>query len=437
MRVALITLFLSLTAPALALDFGRGDCNFDAGVNIGDPIYLLGYLFSAGDVPACPDACDANDDGGLNVADAISMLAYLFDPGAPPLPPPFPAPGADPTPDGLTCGPPVADADGDGFTTGDGDCCDTDPNVNPSAFDIAGNGIDEDCNGTPDDEPAGCDTLLAGQTALELATSLGICQTATPGGTEWGLIAAALERADGTPYAGGVQARVVQSFGVNLPEAGNSFVALSTGFAGTPSTPGYVPPIPGTDHGVNGLPPADYLAAHGGSLPVVTSCGGPCPAGSGANDSVSLHLTIRVPTNATSLSFRWFFLTSEYESYVCTQYNDFAVALLDSVAPGIPADKNIMYDVLGNPVTASGAFLDVCVPQTCYTCPLGTGLLLGTGYSPFGGGTGWLTTTAPVVPGETIDLRLMVWDVSDRSFDTVLMIDDFEWGVEAPLAPCP
>lgn len=436
MRVAIISLCLTITAPALALDFGRGDCNFDATVNIADPIYLLGYLFSSGAAPTCSDACDANDDGVLNVADAISMLGYLFDPGIPALPAPFPGPGADPTADGLTCGPPVADADGDGFATGDGDCCDTDPLVNPAAFDIAGNGIDEDCSGTPDDEPAGCDTLSSGTTALALATSLGICQTAG-GGTDWGLVAAMLERADGTPYAGGVQARVVTSFGAIFPLEGNSLVALSTGFAGTPSTPGYVPPIPGTDHGVAGLPPADYLAAHGGSLPAVTSCGGPCPTGSGANDSVSLHLTIRVPSNATSLSFSWFFLSSDYETYLCTQYNDFALALLDSTVPGIPADKNIMYDAMGNPVTVSSAFLAVCVPQTCYTCPLGTGLLAGTGYSPFGGGTGWITTSAPVVPGETIDLRIMVWDTTDRIYDTVLMIDSFQWGVEAPLATCP
>jgi hypothetical protein len=435
-RVAIIILSLALAGPALALDFERGDCNFDTAVDIGDPIYLLGYLFSSGTGPACSDACDANDDGALDVADAIAMLAYLFDPAFPTLPAPFPAPGADPTPDALTCGPPVADADGDGFAIGDGDCCDTDPLVNPGAFDIAGNGIDEDCSGTPDDEPAGCDTLLSGLTPLELATSLGICQTAGSG-TEWGLIAATLERANGAPYPGGVQARVVQSFGAISPEAGSSFVALSTGFAGPPSTPGYVPPVPGTDYGVAGLPPADYLAAHGGSLPNVTSCLGVCPSGSGANDSVSLHLTIRVPTNATALSFRWFFLSSEYQAYVCTQYNDFALALLDSTAAGIPADKNIMFDVMGNAVTVSSAFLSVCIPQSCYTCPLGTGLLAGTGFSPFGGGTGWVTTTAPVVPGETIDLRLMVWDTSDGIYDTVFMIDAFEWGVEAPLAPCP
>jgi len=440
MRVAIIALVIvcvmPLTTPVFALDFERGDCNSDSAVDIGDPIYTLAYLFSGGADPTCEDACDSNDDGSLNVADAITALAYLFDPGAPSLPPPFPAAGPDPTADGLTCGP-VSDADGDGFAIADGDCCDTDPVVNPGAYDIPANGIDEDCSGTADDEPAGCDTLISGQTAAELATSLELCSLADPG-AGWGLIAAALERADGTPFAGAVQAKALQNLGANiLPQEGNTFVILSTGFAGSPSTPGYVPPAPGTDRGVSGNPPADYLAAHGGALPTSFGCLGACPAGIGANDSVSLHLTIRVPTNATSLSFRWFFLSSEYQAWVCTQYNDFALALLDSVAAGIPADKNVMFDALGNPVTVNSAFLEVCVPQSCYTCPAGTALLAGTGYEVVGGGTGWLTATAPVVPGETIDLRFMVWDTSDGFYDSVLLLDAFEWGVEPPAASCP
>jgi hypothetical protein len=44
-----------------------------------------------------------------------------------------------------------------------------------------------------------------------------------------------------------------------------------------------------------------------------------------------------------------------------------------------------------------------------------------------GGGTGWLTTTAPVIPGETIILELMVFDVSDGFYDSNVLFDKFRW----------
>ena len=45
---------------------------------------------------------------------------------------------------------PTQDADGDGFTLGEGDCDDTDPEVNPGAQESCGNEVDDDCDGIVD-----------------------------------------------------------------------------------------------------------------------------------------------------------------------------------------------------------------------------------------------------------------------------------------------
>src|SRR5687768_10069353 len=46
---------------------------------------------------------------------------------------------------------PGGDIDKDGFPAGSADCNDCDPNINPAAFDVAGNGVDEDCSSIADD----------------------------------------------------------------------------------------------------------------------------------------------------------------------------------------------------------------------------------------------------------------------------------------------
>ena len=93
-------------------------------------------------------------------------------------------------------------------------------------------------------------------------------------------------------------------------------------------------------------------------------------------------------------------------------------------------------------MSVNNGFYDSCQARGCYTCPLGTGALAGTGLTEIvagppgntgsgmtGGGTAWLTTTAPVVPGETITLELMLFDVSDNALDSITLLDSFQWSV--------
>lgn len=96
-----ITLFVPLTWSK-DYDFIRGDCDGDAVTNIGD---VVTWLTTWGACPAvCQDARDFNDDGAVNIGDPIFLLNFLFNASAPPMMAPVGAFGCDATPaDGLPC----------------------------------------------------------------------------------------------------------------------------------------------------------------------------------------------------------------------------------------------------------------------------------------------------------------------------------------------
>jgi len=81
--------------------FLRGDVNNDGSHQIVDAILILGYLFGS-QALSCHDAADVNDNGSINLGDPVSLLNFLFGSGAQPAPP-YPTPGPDPTPDGISC----------------------------------------------------------------------------------------------------------------------------------------------------------------------------------------------------------------------------------------------------------------------------------------------------------------------------------------------
>jgi hypothetical protein len=339
------------------------------------------------------------------------------------------------------------DADGDGWPLCGGDCNDGNAKVNPGAFEVLNNGLDDDCDpATLDTGASACSTTVkfSGVTGTDFAAAMGICQTTTEtppvGQNKWGLISAQQLLANGTvPGAGTLsnlqnfQTAVLANYGTGgiLPTEGATMAGLSNGRMRDENDAGFVPVVAGTNFASTSTPPAAYLAAHGGSLPG-SSCGAAqCPVGSGANDSANVRLRLRVPTNAKSLTYQYRFFSAEYGTYACTAYNDFHLALLNSTAPGIPADKNIAVDAFGNPMTVNSGLLDICGGngKNCHPCPAGTGPLAGTGMqvNNQGAGTSWITVEAPVVPGEVIELDLMIFDVSDMIYDSLVLFDNFRW----------
>ena len=201
-------------------------------------------------------------------------------------------------------------------------------------------------------------------------------------------------------------------------------------------------------------------------LPVAPMCGaGSVGQPAQANDSVMLYLRIRAPTNARAFQFNGYFFSVEYPEFVCTDYNDQLIALVDTPTgtpqpiPN-PVDKNLMtHDAMGThwPIginIAHGTNLfRVCdaasMTANCSgttvastSCALGASDLTGTGFEsdPLnpgclqGGGTGWLKTVGNVIPGEVMELRIAIWDVGDHIYDSTALLDNFQW-LAAPAAP--
>ncbi|HEU4665292.1 MAG TPA: choice-of-anchor L domain-containing protein [Dokdonella sp.] len=318
---------------------------------------------------------------------------------------------------------------------------------------VYGDGFD----GFPDNV---CDDGLPSQPddALDYAKALGLCAETTADSHDWGVISATFTRADGSGTPAAVTRSVRPEFGVNAALSGTALVVFATGPAAAPGQmdPAHVAFQPGASTGVQGTPPADWLAAHGGALPSPPEC--PASAGAAAVDPVMLTLDVRVPGNARSFDFAMNYLSSEFPEWVCSPFSDFFVALLDSSYAGTPAnpvDKNIAtllapsssYPMSANFVHGGTHLFTQCVSGATgcaagavagdATCDgtlgiTGTGMDLAdpgtcTSNGMVGGGTGWMRVRANVVPGETIRLRLAIWDTGDSGFDSFVLLDDFRW----------
>lgn len=372
---------------------------------------------------------------------------------------------------------PLADGDHDGFTVQAGDCNDCDPAINPGAFDFEGNGFDEDCSGTPDDEAKTCDSGLpmAADDAMDAAKALGLCRKQV--GQSWGVIAARWVFPNGEPTSrvaaddddpdftctkAGLPTNpesrgILPSFGANvLAREGASLVALSTGVAraglNSPHDPGEGQSPVAAAMCTENVAPAGF-PKDSPACPDVTTA-----QNTRARDAVALELEIKTPTNARALAYDFDFYTYEWPEYVCSEFNDFFVALLKSSHASTPLDENISFDKLGNPVSVNNGFVEVCEPAVgrqspggkSFDCALGTSELVGTGFdapqdmpgedeelplSSSHAATGWLSTTAAIVPGETIRLRFAIWDMLDESLDSTVLLDHFTWALVAPTTP--
>ncbi len=292
----------------------------------------------------------------------------------------------------VACDSSTTDCDRDGWLKSDGDCCDTPadcpiaPNqVNPGAIELAGNGVDDNCNGLLDSadvlDLAPCDGLLpqASADGGDYARAMELCRTTvesppTLQQRTWGVISADLLRADGTLLTFQGATSIRGNYGVLAPLAGSQLAVISTGLAADATQTN-----PGPNGGPYTDPSSEHLDLNTGDVDNVdfSTCTSPlcirdwfqasrpplkvpgllpqspvCDGGLGttqfpsqANDSVMVRLRLRAPTNAHAFQFNALFLSAEYPEYVCSPYNDQFIALIDT--PGgrptllNPTDKNL------------------------------------------------------------------------------------------------
>ena len=402
----------------------------------------------------------------------------------------------------ITCDSNTTDCDGDGWLGSEGDCCDKtgacglEPElVNPGAIEVVGNGVDDNCNNLTDlfdtADTLPCDGGLASSSSnpLDYVKAMGLCRfteenPADPADRTWGVISAELVRADGSvlDYAGAKSIR--SGFGGSItPINGQAAAVLSSGIAAdaTQTNPGPNGGAPGGFNVSTSQPSTvdisncadpkcidDWFNASNpplknpGELNAAPNCGDPTlgPPNE-ANDSVMLYLRLRAPTNAKAFSFNSYFFSAEYPEYVCTDFNDQFIALVDT--PGgtpqpipNPTDKNLLVHSdgadkwpIGINVAAGTDLFAVCnqgdIPNQCQTsqidplsCQFGVGDLAGTGFEDsggciIGGGTFWLTTAGNIIPGDIVELRIVIWDVGDTAFDSLAILDGFSWLASATL----
>jgi len=345
---------------------------------------------------------------------------------------------------GKTCSKPT-DCEFIGEVCKNGRCATTFACMAPAAgmsnpgMNVCRDNTDNNCNGKIDELPVSCDQLgqLNQGDPFHYARSMELCdddRTCDPSHPCPGKMRCAAGRCsrvltarfngDADPRSRAVAGAFAQN-GPIKPQAGSSFVVLSTGEA--VYNPQMVCPQTGTAFTNEHVDPD------------------PKSSDPKALDYIELALEILVPTNAQSFDFNFHFFSAEYPEWITSKFNDtFWVQLHSKKFTG-----NISFDKNGTPIRIKSAFFDICdpdptEPQTTGMCSQPASVLTGTGYArdcatgyggqeANGGSTGWLHTSSPVTPGETIKLVFSIFDKGDHKWDSAVLIDNFRWKL-APAA---
>ncbi|MGO9709331.1 MAG: putative metal-binding motif-containing protein [Polyangiaceae bacterium] len=371
-----------------------------------------------------------------------------------------------------------ADCDGDGYVI-PADCDDYNAQINPEAYDFIGDGIDNDCDGHIDNPVVNCETVPASLpgTPTDFARAGDLCaqRSKTNAGTifdpliraAWGEVSGTGGEEVWTSMTKPQQVSIASSFGLNAPRSGTTMVGLSNGNWGVAA--------PRSDPALD--PAGFHLDDACSDIPLVgldcDSLTDNAPLGAiSVQDWAELTLWVQVPTNAASMHFDFTFFSSEFNQWWNSSANDAFFVLVSSKTI---SGTNVAKDSHGLAVTVNSGFFQLCPVypgpavgpddagvqeavslQQCVGMSgdssqgiLGT--LLGTGYDGaglvddagaasdtaqavdgnyyiYGGGSGWLTTSFGVTPGEQLQMRIVLMDTFDGLKDSVVLVDNMGWG---------
>ena len=224
------------------------------------------------------------------------------------------------------------------------------------------------------------------------------------------------------------------------PQEGEKFVIMSSGIAQEMTVGGLYASTanPGNDP-VNNLPApivtnsvsATEDCADNPGLVGTGDCSNTIETqwsqGNGAYDWAEMRLTVEVPAGTYGFSYNLAMFSTEYPVYYQSQFNDMYIAWLESEQ----WTGNVSFDEMGNPISLNAGFLDYKDAPNSFDCPAPCAApeLAGTAMEGHAG-TKWLTTTAGVTPGETIEVVFAVFDLSDNILDTVVLLDNWLWECE-------
>ena len=338
------------------------------------------------------------------------------------------------------------DMDRDGYKR-DVDCNDFQNRVNPGAFDVPGNGVDDDCDGGIDNGPGvGCDDesdviALDAKEPEALGRAMGLCSRSllNDPGRRWGISSVELWSLDG-PWTAGrdhVQHAVQTTFGQFVPKQGRSMLMLTTGRARLAKQPGGVDGYPALDSPYgeqlpNGFPENDPICLAASSDPDIT-----------AWNAIALSVRMRVPTNAARFKWSARAITPESPTQmVCHGENSLFAAFKERYT-GSPFAQNFARLPDGSLFSVDHLPWTYCDPETfteggrVYDFPCPAGSSMAASARPWwGAATDWQEFVVDVVAGQELELTLIVWGHGSGGRGAFgVFLDDFQWIAGKPADP--